>query len=77
MRRRRIGRALFFEAAAAAREKGAQGLYISAHFAAETQAFYRGLGCRDAEEILSFHAEKEPYDCQLEYLLQPLPDNGN
>lgn len=77
MRRRGIGRVLFFEAAAAAKRKGAERLYISAHSAAETQSFYRGLGCRDAGEILSYHAEKEPYDCQFEYLLQPLPDNGN
>lgn len=70
MRRQGIGRLLFREAVSAAARMGAEKLYISAHSAAETQAFYRGLGgCLDAREILQFHADKEPYDCQLEYLL--------
>ena len=69
MRRQGIGRLLFREAVSAVARMGAEKLYISAHSAAETQAFYRGLGCLDAREILQFHADKEPYDCQLEYLL--------
>lgn len=69
MRRQGIGRLLFREAVSAAARMGAEKLYISTHSAAETQAFYRGLGCLDAREILQFHADKEPYDCQLEYLL--------
>lgn len=38
------GRALFSAAADWARARGAKKLYISAHSAVETQAFYRGLG---------------------------------
>ena len=64
-----IGRRLFLYAADWARAKGAEKLYISAHSAAETQAFYRGLGCVDTEEIQKAHAEREPFDCQLEYRL--------
>ncbi|MCI8831656.1 MAG: GNAT family N-acetyltransferase [Lachnospiraceae bacterium] len=68
MRRKGIGKALFLKAAAWAKGKGAKKLYISAHSAAETQSFYRGLGCVDAEEINREHAEREPFDCQMEYL---------
>jgi len=35
----------------------------------ETQAFYRAMGCREAEEPNLEHVEKEPFDCQLEYQL--------
>ena len=70
-RRQGVGSRLFAMTADAARSLGAKKLYISAHSAAETQAFYRGLGCLDAREILQFHADKEPYDCQLEYILDP------
>lgn len=69
LRGRGIGKVLFFAAAAWAKEHGAQKLYISAHSAAETQAFYRGLGCVDAQEYQKKHVEQEPYDCQLEYQL--------
>lgn len=64
-----IGKKLFARAAQWAREQGGEKLYISAHSAAETQAFYRSLGCRDALEPSRAHVEKEPYDCQLEYIL--------
>lgn len=64
-----IGRQLFGRAAAWAREHGAEKLYISAHSAVETQAFYRALGCVEAEEYLPEHTEKEPFDCQMEYRL--------
>ena len=71
MRRLGLERLLFREAVSAAARMGAEKLYISAHSAVETQAFYRGLGCRDAAEALQFHMDKEPYDCQLEYILDP------
>ena len=67
LRRSGIGKRLFLLAAGQARERGAGKLYISAHSAAETQAFYRSLGCVDAEEYKKEHVEAEPYDCQLEY----------
>ena len=69
MRHQGIGKNLFRIAADWVRAQGAQKLYISSHSAAETQAFYRGLGCVDAAEIQEKHALAEPYDCQLEYLL--------
>ena len=55
--------------AAWAQAHGAQKLYISAHSAEESQAFYRSIGCIDALWISREHAEKEPYDCQMEYAL--------
>lgn len=66
-----IGRKLFSAAAQWARGKGARKLYLSAHSAVETQAFYEAMGCVDALYISPRHVEKEPYDCQLEYPLFP------
>lgn len=64
-----IGKRLFHLAAGWALAKGAQKLYISAHSAVETQAFYEAMGCVDAVEINRKHAETEPYDRQMEYVL--------
>lgn len=64
-----IGKKLFLLAADWARAHGAEKLYISAHSAVETQAFYRALGCVEAEEYQREHVEQEPCDCQLEYIL--------
>lgn len=64
-----IGKKLFLLAADWARGHGAKKLYISAHSAVESQAFYRRLGCVEAEEYSREHVEREPYDCQLEYRL--------
>lgn len=69
LRRQGAGRELFSRAAAWAREHGAHKLYISAHSAVETQAFYRALGCVEAAEYNAAHVEKEPCDCQMEYAL--------
>ena len=69
MRGRKIGRMLFRAAADWAAQKGAGKLYISAHSAVETQAFYQAMGCVEAQEYNQEHVEKEPYDCQLEYRL--------
>ena len=66
MRHSGIGRRLFDEAKRFARSRGAQKLYISAHSAIESQAFYAAMGCVDAQEIQRAHAEKEPFDRQLE-----------
>jgi len=70
MRRHGIGRQLFAMAAEWAREKQAKKLYISAHSAVESQAFYKAMGCIEAEEYNKEHVEQEPYDCQLEYHLK-------
>lgn len=69
MRRKGIGKTLFFAAADWARKQGAKKLYISAHSAVESQAFYSSMGCVDASEYNQKHVEAEPYDCQLEYIL--------
>lgn len=69
MRGRKIGKTLFHAAAGWARQKGARKLYISAHSAVETQAFYRAVGCVEAQEYHQGHVEREPYDCQMEYRL--------
>lgn len=64
-----LGRMLFQKAAEAARALGAEKLYISAHSAVGPMAFYKAMGCVEAEEVDAAHAEKEPCDCQLEYIL--------
>ena len=64
-----MGKELFALAAGAARRMGGEKLYISSHSAAETQAFYRGLGCTDASEPDAEHVGREPFDCQLEFAL--------
>lgn len=69
MRKKGIGRELFSRAADWARKHGGKKLYISAHSAVETQAFYRALGCTEAAEYQQSHAAQEPYDVQMEYVL--------
>ena len=69
MRGRGIGRTLFDAAAEWAKRQGAGKLYISSHSAVETQAFYHAMGCVEAREYNREHVEKEPFDCQLEYIL--------
>jgi len=64
-----IGRNLFSAAKAFAVRINAKKLYISSHSAVESQAFYRAMGCTEAEEYILEHVEKEPYDCQLECIL--------
>lgn len=66
MRGQGVGRQLFQAAKDWAREKGAGKLYISAHSAVESQAFYKAMGCVEALEYQQEHVEKEPFDCQLE-----------
>ena len=63
------GRELFRRAMDWARAHGAGKLYISAHSAVESQAFYRAMGCVEAGEYDPFHVEKEPCDVQMEYPL--------
>ncbi len=61
-----IGTKLFRIAKLEARKLGAKKLYISSHPAVETQAFYRAMGCREAEEYSPEHVAREPFDCQIE-----------
>ncbi len=69
MRREGIGKALFLAAAEWAKRQGARKLYISAHSAIESQAFYCAMGCVEAAEYNQKHVEAEPFDCQMEYVL--------
>lgn len=64
-----IGAALFHAAKEWAKAQGASKLYISAHSAVESQAFYKKMGCVDAEFIHQKHVEDEPCDRQLECTL--------
>ena len=64
-----IGKTLFAHAGEAGRSLGAEKLYISAHSAKESQAFYHALGCVEAKEYNKELSEAEPCDCQLEYVL--------
>ncbi len=66
MRGKGIGKALFQEAKEWAKAHGAAKLYISAHSAVESQAFYRAMGCQEALEYSPKHVAVEPFDCQLE-----------
>lgn len=69
MRGNGIGRELFELAKTWAKQHGAEKLYISAHSSVESQAFYKAVGCVEAVEYNQYLAEKEPCDCQLEYVL--------
>ena len=69
MRGTGIGKTLFLAAKDFARKKGAKKLYISAHSAVESQAFYKKMGCIEATVYNKEHVEKEPFDCQLECIL--------
>lgn len=64
------GRKLFEMSVGKAKEMGADKIYISGHSAAETQNFYKKIGCTDAEEVNKFLAGKEPCDIQLEYKIK-------
>ena len=64
-----IGSVLFRAAAGWARSHGGRKLYISAHSAVESQAFYHKMGCVEAVQYNREHVEKESFDCQLECVL--------
>lgn len=64
-----VGKRLFVLACEAGRRLGAEKLYISAHSAKESQAFYHAVGCIEAKEYNKELSEAEPCDCQLEIRL--------
>ncbi|HEX2946676.1 MAG TPA: GNAT family N-acetyltransferase [Clostridia bacterium] len=68
-RNKGIGKKLFSAACDKARGFGAKKLYISAHSSEESQAFYKAVDCVEAEEADPAAVEKEPCDCQLEFVL--------
>ncbi len=61
-----IGRQLFSLAKVWAKEQGAQMLYISSQPSVETQAFYKTMGCVEAEEYSPEHVQRSPDDCQIQ-----------
>ncbi len=61
-----IGRQLFSLAKSWAKADGGEKLYISSNPCVETQAFYKAMGCVEAEEANREYAEKAPLDCQIE-----------
>lgn len=65
-----VGKILFQKISAAAKEMGAEKLYISAHSSEESQAFYKAMGCIEALEYNKELTEAEPCDCQLEFILK-------
>lgn len=69
MRGQGIGKELFSLAKKWAKAQHAEKLYISAHSAIESQAFYKVMGCVEAVEYNKQLATKEPCDCQLECVL--------
>lgn len=69
MRGQGIGRELFNLAKAWAKKRHAIKLYISAHSSVESQAFYKAMGCIEAVEYNQQLADKEPCDCQMEYVI--------
>ncbi len=69
MRGQGIGKHLFGMAKSYAKSHGAAKLYISAHSAVESQAFYKAMGCTEAMEYNMKLVKMEPFDCQLEYVL--------
>jgi len=62
-----VGKALFAFVCDAAREAGAQKVFISAHSSRESQAAYRALGCTLAKEPDAARMAAEPYDVQMEF----------
>ncbi len=66
MRGQGIGRQLFSLAKSWAREQGAELLYISSQSSVESQAFYKAMGCTEAEEYSLEHAQRSPADCQIQ-----------
>lgn len=62
-----IGKKLFLRSVIEARKLGADKLYICAGSSEETLAFYKALGCIEAEEINFELYEGDTRDIQLEY----------
>lgn len=65
-----IGKALFMRLVESAKEWNAEKIYICAGSAEETIAFYKRIGCVDAEEVQREYFESDPRDWQLEFDLR-------
>lgn len=68
-RGKKIGANLFLLISKIALEQGAKKLYISSHPSIETQLFYKNLGCDLAMKVNQKLLADEPYDIQLEKVL--------
>ena len=68
-RRRGIGRALFEAAGQEALERGAHALYASCCSAEETINFYSAMGFRLSSDPIPSLVEAEPYDLQMECMI--------
>jgi len=68
-RRKGIGKRLFLFCVEAAKKLNAKKLYITAQSSQESQAFYRAMGCVEAQEIIPELFEQEPFDVHMEYRL--------
>ncbi|RSK27541.1 GNAT family N-acetyltransferase [Bacillus sp. HMF5848] len=64
-----IGKLLFQMCVKEAKSLQVKKLYISAHSSVETIDFYVRMGCVDATWIWQQQVHHEPYDCQLEYVI--------
>lgn len=67
---KRIGRKLFDLTCSEAKNLDAQKLYISAHSSKKSQAAYKALGCVPASEVNGKMAAEEPFDIQMEFVLE-------
>lgn len=65
-RNKGIGGRLFVAISEKAIDLYAKKLYISAHSSKDSIAFYKRMGCKDAQEIIPDLID-EPFDLQLEY----------
>jgi ribosomal protein S18 acetylase RimI-like enzyme len=68
-RHKGIGKKLFELCVSKAKCMKIEKIYISANSSEETQRFYLGIGCKDAIEINQQLAENEPYDRQMEFII--------
>ena len=68
-RNRGIGKDLFKMCIKKAKEVGAKKIYISTSLPEETQLFYKNIGCIDAIEVNKEIMERDPYDRQMEYII--------
>jgi len=64
-----IGKKLFYQSIEKARSFGASKIYVCAGSSADTIAFYRRLGCKDAFEINQALLDDDPIDVHLEFEL--------
>lgn len=69
-RNKGVGKRLFALSIAAARDLGADSLYISAHSSAESYGFYRKQGCIDAQEPYADIVADAPQAYQMEFFLK-------